>query len=201
MPMINLIQERREAIRSRDRRSRMFFLAFMGVSCLCGLAMGFFALESADLVRQEKDLKKKIKALAPVVQEIKTNEVKVREMTPRLTTLEGAQEKTSRWLSILDHFSRNMPPNTWLTAVRSNDSDPTRNVQLTLVGVSENQERVGEVLLRLQAIPDLLNVALKQTSEKTFGQSKGIEFEVIAEVAESAEEAPKKKATDSKEKA
>ncbi len=198
MPMINLIQERRTAVRQRDRKSRAFFLGFVAVACVCGLAFAFLSLESGELNRQESSLRAKLRKLEPIVKEIKANELTVSELAPRLTTLEGAQTATLRWSRILDHLSRNVPAQVWLTNVRCSNADPTKPVQFNVTGVSQNQDLVGEFLLRLQGSSDLGNITLKMTSEKTFGNAKGTEFEIVCDVIGTEEEQPKAKKSEDK---
>lgn len=196
MPNVNLIQEQRSSSRQRERKSQAYFLFFalaagISICTFCGLAF-----ETVSLARQEVGLRHRANQLKPSVQEIESTEREIASLNPRLTTLSTAQEGTVQWMTILKHLASNTPEGLWLTSTRCSQNDPTKPVQIAFIGLSQNQESVGEFILRLQACDQIENVVLKFTQERTVGTTSGIEFEVNADLAGSAEKKDTKKDED-----
>lgn len=191
MPLINLIEEQRLGSRQDDRRARLFLFGLVGAFVVIGGAFGWLMLETDTLSGKEAKLLKQVNEAAPIMAEIESNKKQLLEMSPKLTTLEGAQESTLRWSRILDHVSHNTPDKTYLTSIRCVNTDPTKPVQLTVVGISANQEAVGDFMTRLHLCDDLEAVNLKFTQEKIVERAKAIEFEINADVVGTAESKPK----------
>lgn len=198
MPFINLIQEQQFTVRQNERKSRGLFFTFAGVLCSSVLAAGYLFIEAGQLADKEQQLKQKLEKLQPQIQQTEVNSRQIAVIAPKLTTLESAQKTTQKWTRILDHLSRNMPDSVWLTNLRCVASDPTKPIQLTLNGLSVTQEGVGDLILRTQRSAELENVQLKFTQEKIVETSKGIEFEIAADLVGTA---AKKVVDEQKEKA
>ncbi len=193
MPFINLIEEQRQTVKRAEKRASFAFVAFVASSG--AMAVGFVSLlilsEGVDgSIRQARDAAKK---LEPMRNEIKANHATLAELSPRLQTLEDAQATTQRWTRILDHLSVQTPGQMYLTGLRAASSDPTKPIQASFQGLSANLEPVGEFILRLQNSEDLEAVNLKFAQEKVVDKGKGIEFEVAADIAGTAQTPPKKK--------
>ena len=182
MPFINLIHEQRVAAERADRKSKMFFLAFVSVM-LCSVA-GFGGISyQVDKVHDEEGaLQAQIDRAKPLIAETEANQREQAKLTPRLKTLEDAQADTQRWNSVLSYLTTQTPPQAWLTAVRSQGSDPKKAITVTFTGVAMAQQPVGELILRLQNSPDLGNLNLKYTQEKLIQQNKTTEFQVEADL-------------------
>ncbi len=193
MPLVNLIQEQRLAVKQRERKTRAFFLAFVAAVCGSLLGAGILFLQTEGLNSSEASLKQQLRKLDPVVKQIEQNDKELNALSPRLTTLTDAQEATQRWMRILEHLSRSMPRGMWLTNVRCVSTDPTKPVSLTLAGMCGTQDAVGDLLLRLQACADLESVSLRFTQEKLVNNDKGIEFEIATDIAGTAEKKAIKK--------
>ncbi len=190
MPNINLIAEQRQAKRILKRKSRTWMLVFAGTTCLALLAFGFFTLKVEMLSAQLRSLQAKQQELKPLKDEIALNESKLAEMGPKLTTLSKARTDTQRWLQILDHVSLVMPPDTWVTQLKSQSpSDPTKPVEVSWTGMSAQQNLVGELMLRLQRTSYLNAVELKYTDERRNSNGVGLEFQINA-VVPGTEEMP-----------
>lgn len=187
MPYVNLIQEQRLALRDSAQRARSFFFVFVAVSILWVAVFGYLFIESSVSARQESKLRKQLKELQPVMAKIDENAKAAAALAPRLETLESAQLGTERWTRILEHLSLRTPEQMWLTNLKSNDRETTKPVAIGFVGMSPNQDEVGDMLLQLQECTDLENVTLKYTSERVQGTGKGIEFSIDAELTGSAE--------------
>jgi Tfp pilus assembly protein PilN len=191
MPLINLIQEQRLAVKRAERRSRTYFLAF---ACTAVASVGFYGLmlyQAETLNNEASRLNAEQQRNAPLMKQIGENQKQYAELSPRLKTLEDAQAISARWGRIMQHISQNTPKDTWLTALRVIATDPAKAINISLVGVAPAQEPIGEFILRMQNCTDLESVGLKYTQEKLINTSKGIEFEVTADIAGTADAKPK----------
>ena len=189
MPFINLIHEQRVAAERADRKSKMFFLAFVGVMLS---SVGAFSLVQYSVQRlhdQEASLQAQIERAKPLIAQTNTNQLEEGKLTPRLKTLQDAQGDTQRWDRVLGYLTTQIPPQSWLTAVRCQSNDPKKPITITFSGVAMSQEPVGELILRLQNSADLGNVTLGYTQEKLIQQNKTTEFQLMADLVGTA---PKK---------
>lgn len=191
MPLINLIQEHVLAAKRERKRVRISLVCFVAATSVAVGATGFCIFESDRLDAQIATLKTESDKHKSILGEIEQNKLQLADLSPRLHTLGNAQVMSQRWATILDHLSKQTPPGSWLTSVRSTSSDPSRPIQANFQGLSARQELVGEFILRLQACPELENVNLRQTQEKIVGNGRGIEFDVQADIAGTAEAKPK----------
>lgn len=190
MPLINLIQDQRLAAKKKEGQARAYFLAFASISVLSVFGFGFLFLETESVSREVNDLKKKTARTEPIVRQIKANDMSLRNLTPRLTTLEDATTSTQRWNRILDHLARNTPRDVYLTNIRCTASDPTKPVQLNLTGICPSQDSAADFLIRLQTSADLTNATLKMTQEKMVDTQRAIEFEISADLSGTEEKKP-----------
>ncbi len=189
MPYINLIEEQRAGARRNELRARVGFFTFIGVTSMSVLVYGALFLKTTALKEKEASLMFDLQRLEPLKKQIEANKLQESSLQPRLTSLQEAQQRTDRWIHILDHFTTQTPKGTWLTNVRSTMSDPSKGVMVSLTGMSTSQEPVGEFMQRVQNEPNLTGVNLKYTNEKPTLTGLAIEFELEAEVAGTA---PKK---------
>lgn len=191
MPFINLIQEHVLAAKKERKRARVALFCFCFATALAGGGNLYCILQSdaldSDIAKIKADTDKNKDMLA----QIDENRRELLDLGPRLKTLSDAQDMTKRWVTILGHLSKQTPPGTWLTGVRTQGTDPTKPLTTSFQGISNRQELVGEFILRLQACAELENVNLKFTAEKIVATGKGIEFDVIADIAGTAEAKPK----------
>lgn len=188
MPYINLIQEQRLASQANERKSRSYFLAFVGVLSLSGVTYGFLSMESLMVNRQAENIQKQNEKNAPLAKQIEQNAKDLAELTPRLKTLEDAQTVTDRWDRILNHLATQTPSSTWLTGMRCSASDASKPIQLSFLGIATGQSPIGEFIMRLQNLKDLDNVNLRYTNEKLVSNGKGIEFQLDADLAGTTEQ-------------
>lgn len=193
MPNINLIAEQIQSKRDQQKKSRTWMLAFVGASCFSLLAFGFLSLRMEMLSAQHRNLQAKQQELKPFKDEIALNEGLLGAMKPKLATLSKARIDTQRWLRILDHVALVIPPDTWVTQLKSQtSSDPTKPVEVSWTGMSAQQNLVGELMLRLQRSEFLGNVELKYTDERRNANGVGLEFQINALVPGTEESAPSK---------
>lgn len=182
MPFINLIHEQRVAAERADRKSKLFFLAFVAV--MISSAGGFATISFADkgVHDREAALQAQIERAKPLIAQTSANNLEKSKLTPRLSTLEDAVGDTQRWNRVLGYLTTQTPPQTWLTAIRCTAPDAKKAVQVTFAGVAMSQVPVGEFILRMQNSPDLANVSLQYTQEKLIMSTKTTEFQVNAEI-------------------
>lgn len=192
MPFINLIQEQRLVAQANERKSRSFFLTFVGVLTASGLAVSFLTMETIIAGRQASGVEAQNKKNAPLVSQIDQNAKALAELTPRVKTLEDAQVITSRWSRILEHLAVQTPHSTWLTTMRCLGSDPTKPIQISFAGIATAQSPIGEFIMRMQNLADLDNVNLKFTNEKLIANKTGIEFQVDADLVGTTEQQVKR---------
>jgi Tfp pilus assembly protein PilN len=195
MPFINLIHEQRVAAERADRKSKLFFLAFVAV--MISSAGGFAVISFADkgVHDEEAALQAQIERAKPLIAQTQANQLEKSKLMPRLSTLEDAVGDTQRWNRVLTYLTTQTPPEAWLTAIRCTNADPKKAVQVTFAGVAMSQVPVGDYILRLQNSSDLGNVTLQYTQEKLIQQTKTTEFQINAELNGTA---PKKGLTEEK---
>lgn len=194
MPFINLIQEQRLQARTDERKARTFFMVFALTGAASVTAFGFLAFLTEVTSSERSRLQAAVQKNAPVVREIEENQKQISELNPRLQTLEDAQVLTERWGRILGHIATQTPKGTWLTGIRSVSTNPDQPIELSLVGISDTQERIAEFILRIQNSADLENVQLRFTQEKLVQQGRGIEFDMKAGIVGTAVEKAKDEA-------
>lgn len=200
MPLINLIQEQRLAQKRNEGQARSFFLVFVGSAVAAVGGFGFFWLQAEGLSREKAQLENQLQKNAPLVKQIEEYKAEYAILSPRLKTLEDAQLVSGRWGRIMTHIARQTPKPTWLTALRVVGNEPTKPINLSLVGISPGQEPISEFILRLQNSKDLENVSLKFSQEKMLNMTKAVEFEVTADIVGTAEAKPKKEGEEGNEK-
>lgn len=195
MPFINLIHEQRVAAERADRKSKMFFLAFVGVMLSSVGAFSLVSFDKGQVHEQQAALQSQIDRAKPLIAKTEANQLEQSKLTPRMKTLQDAQNDTQRWDRVLTYLTTQTPTTTWLTAVRCNAGDPKKGVNISFTGVAMSQEPVGELILRLQNSPDLGNLNLNYTQEKLIQQTKTTEFQVNADLVGTE---PKKTLTEEK---
>lgn len=188
MPLINLIQDQRLAAKKNERGARLFFMSFATVGVLSVLSFGTLLIMKESAENEASDLRAKAQQIQPIVDEVEATNREYAKLAPRVTTLTGAQETTTRWNRVLDHLAVHTPTETWLTHLRATQSDPKNPVTVNFQGLSKRQELIGEFILRLQGSDDLANVGLKYTQEKPAANGNQLEFEVTGEIEGTVEE-------------
>jgi Tfp pilus assembly protein PilN len=188
MPVINLIQEQRQALHKSEQRARigLMTLTLTGLAGALGYGILYFQKEAltSEISRLNLDLQK----TAPVVAQIEANEKQEDLLTPELTTLTDAQKRSDCWVHILQHLATQTPKDAWLTAMQSNALEGDKPITVVLQGTAKSQQPIGEFILRVENEPDLENVALHFTQEKRSFKGKAIDFEIGADIAGSEDQ-------------
>src|SRR5579885_3369336 len=189
MPFVNLIHEQRVAAERADRKSKLFFLAFVAVMVSSAGAFAMLSLSTKSVHDEEAALQAQIERAKPLIAQTNANNLEKSNLMPRLSTLQDAVGDTQRWNRVLTYLTVQTPPQAWLTAIRCQSADPKKPISVTFTGVAMSQDPVGDLILRMQNSPDLGNVSLNYTQEKLIQQTKTTEFQVNADLVGTA---PKK---------
>src|SRR5690348_6167659 len=136
MPFINLIHEQRVAAERADRKSKLFFLAFVGVMLSSVGAFSLVTFDKAKVHDAEAALNDQIERAKPLIAQTSANTMETNKLTPRLKTLQDAQADTQRWDRVLNYLTTQTPPQAWLTSVRCNAGDPKKPINVTFQGVA-----------------------------------------------------------------
>lgn len=189
MPFINLIQEQRLAARAKEQQVRIGLMVTLGVGVVSLLGATALMFDAARLNIRAAALEQKQQDLEPMVAELDINAEEISKLQPRIKTLGEAQGFSAKWSRVLTHLTQNTPPETWLTKVSAFQQDRTKPMMVTFTGVSLTNEKVGALILRLEASEDLEAVTLKYTQPKFVDGGKDqLEFEIEAAMTGTSEE-------------
>jgi Tfp pilus assembly protein PilN len=188
MPLINLIQEQRLAVKRNEAKARAFFFTFAAIAVGSVGAYGLVIFESEHAQSEVNSLKTQLRKNQPLVDKIAENAKEAGVFGPRLKTLEDAQASTDRWNRILHHVATQTPSNAWLTSLRTTAADATKPISVDFVGIATDLAPIDEFMQRLQNSSDLESVILKYSQEKLATNVKGTEFEISADISGSAEQ-------------
>lgn len=188
MPLINLIKEQRIEAQRRERQVQVALMATLGVGALCLVTTAGLMLDGARLNMRAAALEQQIKDLEPLVAELDQNKAEIAVMQPKITTLEAATKESAQWSRLLTHLTTNTPDSAWLTSVKAFQQDRTKPMVITFHGVSRSLESIGDLHLRLQTSPDLVNVKLKYAQPRPTEGEILNEFELEADLAGTGQE-------------
>ncbi|MER3496676.1 MAG: hypothetical protein C4320_07855 [Armatimonadota bacterium] len=185
MPYINLVEVHRIADRRQARTLRTGVLALAGTTLFAAIGYATVQFQIQGLLGEEKTLRANVEKLKPLLSEIEAGQKERANLEPRLKMLADAQKLTGRWARIMAHLATNTPQASWLTGMRCS-ADAEHPISLSLAGVGRQQADAAEFMLRTQNARDLENVQLRFTQEKMLGTSSAIEFEVGADIVDTA---------------
>lgn len=198
MPLINLIAEERLEARIREQRVRTALTASFGLGAVLLLTAGFFAFEAGRHELISMGLERERQRLKPMIEDLEETEGQIAQLEPRVQTLQQATLGTEKWTRILGHLTTNTPEGLWFTSLKCSQPQADKATTVQFQGMSLNQDRVGDLIVRLQTSPDLDAIALNFTSQRAGNQAKAIEFEVGATVF-GTQPKPKRDKTDGSE--
>jgi Tfp pilus assembly protein PilN len=195
MPLVNLIAVQRSERRTAIRRLRVTTLVWLVELAACITVIGGLMWQAAWQEARLADLKAKSQSMEPYKQAIADGNRELRELKPRLVTLQEAGRYTDQWIRVLAHLSTRVPDGTWLTTIRVQEpKTPDKPPEVSFIGYSLDQNRVGELMMRLNECEDLSTLNLKYTAEKESGDNSGVEFEIYSSLTSSSAEAKKDEA-------
>ncbi len=182
MPSINMIAPRRAEKKrlERDMR-RLVFVIMMEFIFLLGVG-GWVFTRLLSLNGQIVDMGVELSKLQPTVRTIEEYEKATLAITPKLELLNQAKDRTMRWFTVLDALTQSLPTTTCLTRISTGASDKKdlNSVSLVIAGQSISQASVGDVMLRMQTIPNLQDISLHFTQDVDVGRNKLTDFEIGA---------------------
>jgi Tfp pilus assembly protein PilN len=153
MPNVNLIAARREEKKRLERITRELFLglaASVTILVLLGLTL------AADHYRKNADLadaQEKKQKLQPILDQINQIQKDTGNLKPKVDTLETAKRTTLHWRALFTVISQAVPDDVWVNSIRS---DGGETGTITLVGMTDSQTHVGDMIRNLEAHPMFL---------------------------------------------
>ncbi|MGI6295201.1 MAG: PilN domain-containing protein [Armatimonadota bacterium] len=188
MPSINMIAPRRAEKRRLERAMRqlvMLILAeFVFVVALCGWVFTKTLTTRANIA----ELNAQLQTLAPKIKTIQELDNKTAKLKPKVDLLNQAMTRTMCWYNTLDRLTQSVPASTWLTRLSSSTAAGSKDLTLNIAGMTDEQARVGETMLRLHSNPDFKSVDLHYTQKGTQGSAQVVEFEIGATLRDKQQE-------------
>ncbi|MCE5322005.1 PilN domain-containing protein [bacterium] len=181
MPSINMIAPRRAEKQRLERDMRRLVLVILAELIIAVILGGWACTKAYTMRLNINRLDAQIAKLQPVVKEIEQYESATKKLTPKMDLLADAKDSTMRWYNSLDKLTQSLAASTYLTRISASQStDKSVQTTVSLTGISDTQERVGETILRLQTIPDFDKVDLHFTKKMASNSQSGFEFEIGA---------------------
>ena len=185
MPSVNMIAPRRAEKMRLERDMRRLVIVIIAELVLAAGLGGWVCTKLWTTNGRISDLNVQLTKLQPVVKEIQHYEQPTATLNPKLTLLGQAKEGTMRWYNTLDKLSQSLPQSTYLTRISTAMADPKSPATVNLNGISANQAKVGEIMLRVNCIPDFNSVDLHFTQKTLLGNNSAVEFEIGAQLKDS----------------
>jgi len=194
MPSVNMIAPRRaEKLRLERDMRRLVIVIIAELVIAAGLG-GWVCTKLWTTNGRIADLNVQLTKLQPIVKEIKQYEQASAKLDPKLKLLGQAKDGTMRWFNTLDRLSASLPDSTYLTRVSTVISPDSKNQStVSLNGVSSSQAKVGEIMLRINSIPDFRSVDLHFTQKTLVGVNTAVEFEIGAQLKDNGSSGEVKK--------
>jgi Tfp pilus assembly protein PilN len=193
MPSINMIAPRRAEKHRLEMAMRklvaVILVELVLVVAICGWGFMKMLTTGADI----KGLDAQLLKLRPKIKEIEKTDKKTAELKPKLDLLNQAKDGTMRWYNTLDQLTLSMPQSTWLTRFSTSSSTQGSDINLSLNGISVDQSKVGETMMRLHNNPNFKSVDLHYTQKTDLEKTIAVEFEIGAamSVPETTDNKPK----------
>lgn len=186
MPLINMIAERREQqAQLVRRRKQLLTVLLVEVGVLASL-FSFLGVGTMTLQARLERAQREIRRLQPTLDTIAKIERETQTLMPKLYTLTEAQEHTRRWYVTINGIARSLPGDVWLTGISATQVQDSKKkgqtTVITLTGSTLTQQQVGEMMLRLNAIPTFEKVELHFTQQRSYNDLETVDFEVAARV-------------------
>lgn len=191
MPSINMIAPRRADKRRLEQAMRKLGILIL-VELVFVVALGGWVITKSLTTRASiAVLDAQMLELAPKIKAVEALEAKTAKLKPKVELLNEAKERTMRWYNTLDRLTQSVPASTWLTRVSTTTDVSTKDLILSINGLTCEQARVGETMMRLQAIPDFASVDLHFTQKGNQGVAQAVEFEIGARMKGPEQDKPK----------
>lgn len=193
MAVINLIAREQQLRRVAERKVRLLGLGWLGAAVLTGAGWLALLMYGGALTLQRARAEEQLVKLRPTVMQLKQVQNELNALQPLVSTLQNARKDTGRWQRLFQHFSQHTPNGCFLTGAElGKRTDPKQPLEITLKGIAENQQRIGEFMLRLNQHPELEQVRLDYSQERKLSeQTTAVEFQITAHIKGTAQ--PQKK--------
>jgi Tfp pilus assembly protein PilN len=181
MGSINLIAARRAEHLRLMRVTRALTLSCLGAAA-CLVAV--FTVNSARMIHTNLAIghvESELKRLEPTLARIRDAQTERLALRPKLSTLTSAQGATQRWYGILDGLKRSIPPQAWLTSLVAEGAKEGQQA-IRFNGITVNQQKVGETMLRLNQLNQYTDINLHYTQANKVGDHDTVQFEFAAQL-------------------
>jgi len=180
MPSINMIAPRRAEKRRVERSMRRLAVLILAELVFVVALGGWVFTKTITTHATIADYNAQLQALAPRIKSIQLLDKKTAQLKPRLDLLNQAKARTMCWYNTLDRLTQSVPSSTWLTRLSTTMASGSKDLVLNINGMTCEQARVGETMMRLHSNPDFKSVDLHYTQKGTQGLTQAIEFEIGA---------------------
>jgi len=189
MAVINLIAQEQQMRRQLERKTRLLGFGWLTVAGVIGAGWASLLLYGSSLNAQRAQVEAQLTQLRPTLQQLKQTQAQLAALQPLVETLQNAQKDTRRWLQLFQHFSQHTPQGCYLTGAElGKRADPKKPMEITLKGLAETQQIVGELMLRLNQHPELENVRLDYSQERALSElTTVVEFQITAQIKGTAQ--------------
>jgi len=189
MAVINLIAQEQQMRRQLERKTRLLGFGWLTVAGIIGAGWASLLLYGSSLNAQRAQVEAQLTQLRPTLQQLKQTQAQLAALQPLVETLQNAQKDTRRWLQLFQHFSQHTPQGCYLTGAElGKRADPKKPMEITLKGLAETQQIVGELMLRLNQHPELENVRLDYSQERALSElTTVVEFQITAQIKGTAQ--------------
>jgi Tfp pilus assembly protein PilN len=189
MAVINLIAQEQQMRRQLERKTRMLGFGWLTVAGIIGAGWASLLLYGSSINAQRAQVEAQLTQLRPTLQQLKQTQAQLAALQPLVETLQNAQKDTRRWLQLFQHFSQHTPQGCYLTGAElGKRADPKKPMEITLKGLAETQQLVGELMLRLNQHPELENVRLDYSQERALSElTSVVEFQITAQIKGTAQ--------------
>lgn len=179
MPSINMIAPRRAEKRRLERAMRKLAIVVLAQLVFAAALGGWVFMKTLTTRATIAELNSQMQVLIPKINKVAELDRQTAELKPKVELLNQAKSRTMRWYNTLDQLTQSVPSSTFLTRIATL-STPGAETTLSINGVTSEQARVGETMMRLQTNPDFRSVDLHYTQRGRFGNTQSLEFEIGA---------------------
>ena len=189
MAVINLIAQEQQMRRQLERKTRLMGFGWLTVAGVIGAGWASLLLYGSSINAQRAQVEAQLTQLRPTLQQLRQAQAQLGALQPLVETLQNAQKDTRRWLQLFQHFSQHTPQGCYLTGAElGKRADPKKPMEITLKGLAETQQLVGELMLRLNQHPELENVRLDYSQERALSElTTVVEFQITAQIKGTAQ--------------
>jgi Tfp pilus assembly protein PilN len=188
MPSINMIAARRAEKRRRENNLKNIAYAIIveiGIVLLC---LSYLSIRYAAITARISELNGQIQKLQPKVSKIQKLQNLTARLMPKVQTLDGAKSDTLFWYGNITSISRCLPNKTWLTSMGTqppvmgtvispgavSGPDPI----ISIAGVATSHSSVGEIMMRMNTLPNLDHVELTSDQMQKAGKNDVVNFQM-----------------------